>query len=124
MHPSIWGPHVWKTLHHVALGFPDDASEETKLTYKQFFNLLGCVLPCAQCRATYEQHIAEMPPIDDYMSNSAELFKWTVAFHNMHNVTLEKSHHLSAEEAMAHLVPPKPKPCHGCKNVLMNKETS
>ena len=37
--PSIWGPHGWKFLHYVSLGYPDSPSYEDKSNYKQFYPL-------------------------------------------------------------------------------------
>ena len=35
--PSIWGPHLWKALHMISLGYPNEPNEEQKKNYRTFF---------------------------------------------------------------------------------------
>jgi hypothetical protein len=47
--PDAWGPHAWKFLHYVSLGYSDRPTKEDKEKYKSFFLLLQDVLPCSIC---------------------------------------------------------------------------
>ena len=38
--PSIWGPHGWKFMHYVSLGYPNNPTENDKLNYKT----LSCLI--------------------------------------------------------------------------------
>ena len=35
--PNIWGPHGWKFLHYVSLGYPENPTPEDKINYKNFY---------------------------------------------------------------------------------------
>ena len=34
---EIWGPHLWYSMHFIALGFPNEASSIDKKNYKNFY---------------------------------------------------------------------------------------
>jgi len=87
MQPSVWGPHVWRTIHYIALGYPDNADS---MAYKEFFLNLWKVIPCLKCSINYKRHLDELPPIDQYLGSKDDLFKWTVALHNIVNMELGK----------------------------------
>jgi hypothetical protein len=59
--PNIWGPHLWKSLHYITLGYPDNPDELTKNNTKNLFMSLKYVLPCAKCRFNYSQHLEKYP---------------------------------------------------------------
>ena len=44
--PSIWGPHGWKFMHYVSLGYPSNPTEEDKKNYKTFYILynISCLV--------------------------------------------------------------------------------
>ena len=85
MQPSVWGPHVWRSIHYIALGYPDNADS---MAYKEFFLNLWKVIPCLKCSINYKRHLEELPPIDQYLGSKDDLFKWTVALHNIVNLEL------------------------------------
>jgi hypothetical protein len=35
-----WGKHVWKALHYIAMGYPDNPTDQQKKDYKKFYTLL------------------------------------------------------------------------------------
>ena len=51
--PIIWGPHGWKFMHYVSLGYPNNPSEEDKKNYKTFYTSLQHILHCAKCAHNY-----------------------------------------------------------------------
>jgi hypothetical protein len=82
--PKQWGPYLWQSLHYIALGFPANPSMTDKMKYKQFFESLCNVIPCAKCCKNYHAHLKELP-IDRFMSSPDQLFQWTVELHNIVN---------------------------------------
>lgn len=87
--PKIWGPHGWKFLHYVSLGYPDNPTEEDKRNYKDFFTSLRYVLPCEKCAQNYKHNLAKYP-IDNHLHNRDTLFKWAIDVHNEVNEELDK----------------------------------
>lgn len=96
--PKIWGKYFWYTIHYIALGFPDDATDEDKDEYKNFFVNLHQVIPCYKCSVNYIKHLHERPLEYKDLQNSRTLFKWTVDIHNIVNKNLKKRI-ISIEEA-------------------------
>lgn len=90
MLPSLWGPHLWKSIHFIAIGYPESPTEEQKLAYKEFFLNLWKVIPCLKCSVNYRKHLDELPPIDEFLRSRHDLFKWTVGLHNVVNMELGK----------------------------------
>ena len=72
--PSAWGPHVWATMHTLAL----KADADSKLgPFLEFLNSLTFLLPCGACRHDYSKYYsANGPPLQ------GEAFQWTVKLHN------------------------------------------
>ncbi len=86
MDPRIWGPDVWRAIHHLALGYPLQPTDQDKADYRTFFVALGAVLPCASCAANYQRHLRELPLEPALDQGGRALFEWTVAMHNLVNV--------------------------------------
>ena len=95
--PNIWGPHGWKFMHYVSLGYPDNPSQQDKNNYKRFYYSLKDVLPCDKCATNYETNITEYP-IDNHLDSRESLIKWVVDIHNKVNVETGKNE-LSYEDA-------------------------
>ena len=83
--PRVWGPDVWRALHYIALGYPDDPSPDQQAAYRAFFTALGPVLPCASCATNYQQHLRDLPVEPALQKGGRALFEWTVALHNLVN---------------------------------------
>ena len=91
MDPTIWGKHMWSSIHFIALGFPETPSEKQKSDYKQFFENLYKVLPCNTCSEHLEKTLKnDLPLYANNLVNNSELFKWTVKLHNIVNKRLKK----------------------------------
>lgn len=97
--PKIWGPHGWKFLHYVSLGYPDKPTDKDKIYYKNFFYSLQNVLPCEKCAQNYKKNIIEYP-IDNHLQNRDSLVKWVIDIHNKVNYELGKPQ-LDYEEAIS-----------------------
>jgi hypothetical protein len=89
MEPKIWGRYLWTSIHTIALGYPDEPSEQDKKDYKEFFTNLWKVIPCQRCAENYKKHLVEIP-LDGFLSSNDDLFKWTVDLHNIVNKHLRK----------------------------------
>lgn len=83
--PDVWGPHAWKFLHFVSLGYPDYPTNEDKHKYKSFFLLLQNVLPCSVCREHYKENYDKLPLTDNILSSRDNLIKWVIDLHNIVN---------------------------------------
>ena len=100
MDKNIWGKHIWKSIHYIALGYPDIPTEEEKNNYYTFFISLKNVLPCLLCRNHYTDIlINELPITNDVMKNKHNLLKWTIDLHNIVNNKIGKKI-LSYEDAI------------------------
>lgn len=83
--PNIWGPHLWKALHMITMGYPNEPSEEDKKNYKSFFENLYLVIPCSICATNYKKHLIEIPLSDDALKSKESLAKWVIDIHNLVN---------------------------------------
>jgi hypothetical protein len=82
--PDVWGKYIWTSIHVIALAYPETPTEADKVDYKEFFSKLGPVLPCQKCSSNYIKHNHDIP-IDFYLYNRDNLFRWTVELHNIVN---------------------------------------
>ena len=87
--PDIWGPHGWKFLHYITVGYPDHPSVQDKDNYKRFFYSLANVLPCTKCSQHFKQNLIDFP-IDPALENKESLIKWMIDIHNTVNEELNK----------------------------------
>lgn len=83
--PNIWGPHLWKALHMISLGYPNEPNEEQKKNYKTFFENFYQVIPCSICSNNYKNNLKELPITNDTMKNQQNLVKWVINVHNIVN---------------------------------------
>ena len=88
--PSIWGPHLWKALHMISFGYPNEPNEEEKKNYRTFFENFYQVIPCSICSNNYINNLKELPITNDTMKNQENLVKWVIDIHNIVNKELEK----------------------------------
>ena len=82
--PSVWGPHGWKFMHFVSLGYPDTPSQEDKRQYKEFYESLQHILPCGACAQNYKLNL-QRTPIDNSLDSRDTLIKWVIDIHNRVN---------------------------------------
>ena len=94
--PSIWGPHGWKFMHYVSLGFPSNPSEEDKKNYKTFYTSLQHILPCAKCANNYSHNLIKYP-IDNHLENRDTLVRWVIDIHNQVNNETNKKEYTYRE---------------------------
>lgn len=75
--PQEWGGKAWNFIHVIAQSYPTNPTLTDKQLYKDYFRLLGRILPCESCCVNYQKHWNKYP-IDDYLVGPEELFEWTV----------------------------------------------
>lgn len=97
--PDIWGPHAWKFLHYVTLGYPVNPTPEQKEEYKKFFMALSTVLPCSVCANHFAENYKKLPLTDIILSDREKLVKWLIDIHNIVNAMKNKPV-LSYEDAV------------------------
>jgi hypothetical protein len=89
MHPSIWGPHLWFILHIISFEYPEKPTEYDKRIYHDFYTSLKDVIPCAECRKHYRDHITRYP-LTPHLDTRDNLVKWVIQVHNFVNTSLGK----------------------------------
>lgn len=82
-----WGPHGWRFLHYVTIGFPEQPSEVEKMNVYTFFQSVADVLPCAECRGHFRELLIDSPP---RVQSGRELREWLFQAHNTVNERLGK----------------------------------
>lgn len=81
---DVWGRCLWTSMHLIALGYPENPTESERQAYKRHFLSIGEVLPCIKCKENFAKHINDIP-IDMFLYNKDQLFRWTVELHNIVN---------------------------------------
>ena len=100
--PDIWGPHLWKSIHMIALGYPSNPTDQQKKYYKSFFEILYHVIPCSLCSDNYKKNLLDLPLSDDVLKNNKSLTFWTIDLHNIVNRETGKKEY-SYNEAITHI---------------------
>ena len=99
-----WGHHLWIAIHYVAMGYPDQPTEQDKKNYATFLRSVGPVLPCKMCVGHFERLVTEEVPLDsDALASRESLFEWSVRAHNKVNQRLGKKE-MTVEEARTYLL--------------------
>jgi len=87
---SVWGPHGWRFLHYVSLGYPENPTDDDKDNYKQFYYMIRNVLPCSLCSYHYKENYERMPLTDEILSDKSKLVRWVIDIHNIVNESKNK----------------------------------
>jgi hypothetical protein len=101
--PDVWGPHGWRFIHFITMGYPDEPTEDDKKTYKKFFELLGSVIPCRICGDHFKSHLKKHPMDDEILKNRESLMAWGVNIHNIVNKMNGKKEY-SIEEGITDII--------------------
>jgi hypothetical protein len=92
--PTVWGPHTWFFLDSMAMGYPDDPTEEEQTSAKNLLLSLKDLLPCWGCRVNYTDYITEyfkITPIEDIVKKRSTLIAFIIDVHNdVRNKTKQK----------------------------------
>lgn len=87
MSKKEWGPIGWEFLHQVAIGYPNDPSNEERQWALVFLNSVSHILPCVECQHHFQQLLREFPPD---VRNSCTFQTWLFHAHNKVNQRLGK----------------------------------
>ncbi len=88
--PDIWGPHGWKFIHYITLGYPSNPTAKDKEQYYDFFMNLANVIPCSVCESHFKEHLNITPLDDDALSSRENLMAWGITMHNHVNARNNK----------------------------------
>lgn len=88
--PTLWGPHIWYTIHLITIGYPERPTKAEKITYADFLNRIPEVLPCESCRDSARAIPGMFPVPDMYLKNRESLMRWGFILHNKVNRKLGK----------------------------------
>jgi hypothetical protein len=88
--PPLWGPHGWKFIHYITLGYPNYPTEENKNNYLIFFDTLKYVIPCSICGHNYREHLLENPLTLDILNDKLDFINWGIEMHNLVNMSNNK----------------------------------
>jgi hypothetical protein len=77
---KVWGPHFWKTLFYVAMGYPVEITSSPchRTVKKQFYNFyasLQWTLPCGWCLESYRRFFQE-DSVCESLDSRLSLMKW------------------------------------------------
>lgn len=89
--PKIWGPHFWIFFHLISLKYPKNPSDLDKLIAFELIHSIYYILPCKKCSHHFKKNIKEFPLNDDDISSQEKFIKWFINFHNIVNISLNKS---------------------------------
>lgn len=83
--PTCWGPTLWVSLHTIAMGYPDEnVTPEVRMIYKNFYENLQLILPCAHCRDNYFNNLQTLD-INGFLDSRRDLAYWVYQIHNLVN---------------------------------------
>jgi len=125
---KIWGPPMWVSLHSISFSYPINPSEPDKQKYKQYFTLVGDILPCILCKKSYKEFIktGETKLDNEVMSSRDNLTKWLYNLHNKVNFKLGVNYGVSFEDVCkkynSYVV--SCTPSNGCDNYITPKYIS
>jgi hypothetical protein len=99
---KIWGPPSWISLHAFSFGYPLKPTDEQKNKYKEYFALVGDVLPCKYCRESFKEFIStgDTKLTDDIMKDRGTLTKWLFLVHNAVNKKLGVDYGITYEDVV------------------------
>ena len=95
--PRVFGPFMWATIHYICLGAPEQLNQQEKIAYANFFNNLPSIMPCKSCGLNLITNLKKYP-IDNFLDNKKDLFKWSVELHNVVNRETDKKE-ITVQEA-------------------------
>lgn len=87
---KLWGPAIWKSIHYITMGYPENPTSTDKENYKNFLTMYKNVLPCNMCSINYEKHLLINPLTEESLSSRNNLVKWGIDMHNIVNKMLNK----------------------------------
>ena len=72
-----WGPCTWYYLHYLALNY----NPKLKQNYISLIKFFQKSIPCIICKNNFANKLKRFP-INQFIDNKEDFFKWTVLVHN------------------------------------------
>jgi len=85
-HVKFWGPYCWYLLHTISFSYQD----HKRNYYQHFFNLIGEIIPCLECKKHFKKHLINFPPPITKVGEDT-LEDWVINIHNIVNKYLKKN---------------------------------
>lgn len=120
--PDVWGPHGWKFIHYVTLGYPVEPTPEIKKKYFNFFQTLQYVIPCSICGNHYIGHLKNFPLTDEILSDKQSFINWGITMHNLVNLSNKKKE-FSNEEGLREIIKNCTGDCPGYTDTTIKRNT-
>ena len=89
MNVDKWGPGGWIFLHTITFNYPLDPDNNDKQRYRDFFNMIGSLLPCKYCRDSFKIYVKYIP-IEQFLDSREALTYWLYRIHNLINEKIFK----------------------------------
>lgn len=85
-----WGPYGWRTLHSVAILYPDEPSLTDKAVVREWLEGFRASIVCPYCKAHFGKMLQTFQRQFDIFKDRHSLFWFSVKAHNMVNARLGK----------------------------------
>ena len=72
-----WGPCTWYYLHYLALNY----NPKLKQNYISLIKFFHKSIPCIICKNNFTNKLKRFP-INQFINNKEDFFKWTILIHN------------------------------------------
>jgi len=119
--PDVWGPHGWKFIHYVTIGYPSNPTNDIKKQYLEFFTALQYVIPCSICGNNFKQHLKEYPLTDAILSNKKKFIDWGIQMHNLVNISNNKKT-FNSSNGLKEIIKNCTGDCPGYTNIEINQD--
>lgn len=83
--PAVWGPKTWFFLESMAMAYPENPTDDEKLSAKNLILSLKDLLPCWGCRVNYARYLEDYiktDPLDKIVEKRGPLIEFIIALHN------------------------------------------
>ena len=90
MDPAFWGRSTWKHFDALVFSYPTVPSLEDKEKYYKYFELMGDMLPCPSCAASYKIYFQYIH-LKDYLDDIHGMTYWVYNIHCLVNKKLKKN---------------------------------
>lgn len=82
--PQVWGFYAWMFLYSVALGYPNNPTEDEKMAAKNTIQSLRYLLPCHACREHFSKELSTRS-LDDALKCSESFVNFLCNLENSVN---------------------------------------
>jgi len=83
--PGVWGPKTWFFLESMAMAYPENPTDDEKLSAKNLILSLKDLLPCWGCRVNYAKYLEDYTktdPLDKIVEKRESLIGFIISLHN------------------------------------------